>query len=64
MATYIQTHRDKEQGNLYSIVMSHIEQPLIRETLRRTRGNKRQAAELLGINRNTLRKKLRQHSLE
>ena len=44
--------------NLYSVVMSRVERPLIELTLQATRGNQIRAAQLLGINRNTLRKKI------
>ena len=44
--------------NLYSVVMERAERPLIELTLRATRGNQVRAAQLLGINRNTLRKKI------
>ena len=44
---------------LYHRVLREIEQPLITATLAATRGNQIKAAELLGLNRNTLRKKVR-----
>ena len=44
--------------NLYSVVMERAERPLIELTLQATRGNQVRAAQLLGINRNTLRKKI------
>ncbi len=44
---------------LYHRIMREIEQPLISAALTATRGNQMKAAELLGLNRNTLRKKLR-----
>lgn len=39
-------------------LIKEIERPLIEETLRRLKGNQVQAAKLLGINRNTLRRKI------
>ncbi len=47
-----------EPGNLYSLIIERIERPLIELTLDRTGGNQLQAAAILGINRNTLRKKI------
>ncbi len=43
---------------LYSVVMNQVEKPLIKTTLNYVNGNQCRAAELLGINRNTLRKKM------
>ncbi len=43
---------------LYDRVMEEVESPLIRLTLAATRGNQIRAAEILGLNRNTLRKKI------
>jgi two-component system nitrogen regulation response regulator GlnG len=44
--------------NLYSLVIERVERPLIELTLRKTKGNQIRAAQILGINRNTLRKKI------
>ncbi|MBI3458600.1 MAG: sigma-54-dependent Fis family transcriptional regulator [Candidatus Rokubacteria bacterium] len=49
----------RESANLYELVLSLVERPLLRAVLRETGGNQLRAAALLGINRNTLRKKLR-----
>ncbi|MBA3812968.1 MAG: hypothetical protein H0X26_00520 [Alphaproteobacteria bacterium] len=43
---------------LYSRFMNEVERPLIEETLRRMKGNQVRVAKLLGINRNTLRRKI------
>jgi len=40
-------------------VLEDVERPLIQLTLSATRGNQVRAAEVLGLNRNTLRKKIR-----
>lgn len=50
-------------SNLHSIILREIEQPLIRFTLKETRGNQIQAAQLLGMNRNTLRKKIKEFKI-
>ncbi|MEA3465110.1 MAG: helix-turn-helix domain-containing protein [Thermodesulfobacteriota bacterium] len=47
-----------EISNLYEMVLHQVERPLIQITLDKTRGNQVRAAEVLGINRNTLRKKM------
>ncbi len=49
---------------LYSRVLHEMERPLISLTLDATRGNQIRAAEILGLNRNTLRKKIRELDIE
>ncbi len=49
---------------LYDRVLREIERPLIQLTLGATRGNQLKAAQLLGLNRNTLRKKIRELDIE
>ena len=48
---------------LHEMVLQAVERPLIRFAIERTQGNQSAAAELLGINRNTLRKKLTEYRL-
>ena len=55
---YFQRTKGVDVDNLYSLVIERVERPLIELTLRKTRGNQIRAAEILGINRNTLRKKI------
>lgn len=50
--------------DLYRTVMAQVERPLIVLALQRTGGNQIQAAQLLGINRNTLRKKIVEHGID
>ena len=47
-----------EISGLYGIVLEQVEKPLIELTLTNCRGNQVRAAQLLGINRNTLKKKI------
>jgi len=49
---------------LYDMVMDCVEKPLIERVLQHVGGNQSRAAALLGINRNTLRKKMSQHGIE
>lgn len=48
-----------EKPDLYGRILRQMEKPLIAEVLAYTRGNQIRAAEILGLNRNTLRKKIR-----
>lgn len=48
---------------LYDMVIKAVEQPLLEQVMQRSGCNQLQAAKTLGINRNTLRTKLRDHGL-
>jgi len=50
-------------GNLYNMVLSEVEEPLLKAVLIFTNGNQSKASEVLGINRGTLRKKLKTYGL-
>jgi Fis family transcriptional regulator len=51
-------------AGIYDMVISCVEKPLIEVVLHRVGGNQTQAAELLGMNRNTLRKKIRTYGIK
>jgi two-component system nitrogen regulation response regulator GlnG len=56
---YFEAHKGEiPTSGLYDRVVSEVERTLLRETLKATRGNQLKAAEVLGINRNTLRRKM------
>jgi len=55
---YFHQTRDVEPTDLYHLIMERVERPLIELTLDRTHGNQLKAAAILGINRNTLHKKI------
>ncbi len=57
---YFRQTREVELTNLYPLIMERIERPLIDLVLERTQGNQLKAAAMLGINRNTLHKKITQ----
>lgn len=58
MGDFVKGMRNGSARNLHPILISAVERPLIASALRETQGNQIQAAELLGLNRNTLRKKI------
>lgn len=58
-----ETLEGDQPNNLYDLVISQIERPLLETAMLRCGQNQSRAAECLGINRSTLRKKLRQHQL-
>ena len=49
---------------IYNMVISWVERPLIEVVLHRVGGNQTQAAEILGMNRNTLRKKIKTYGIK
>ncbi|MDH3772353.1 MAG: nitrogen regulation protein NR(I), partial [Nitrospirota bacterium] len=51
-------------GGLHGRIVRQVERPLIEKVLAATRGNQLKAAALLGLNRNTLRKKIRELDIE
>jgi Fis family transcriptional regulator len=48
---------------IYDMVIAHVERALLSSMLERSNGNQTQAAEILGMNRNTLRAKLAKYNL-
>lgn len=54
---------DKGEQNIYQHFLSDFEAPLIISALRATNGNQIKAADILGLNRNTLRKKITAHNI-
>ena len=49
---------------VYDMVINCVEKPLIETVLHHAGGNQTRAAELLGLNRNTLRKKMQSHKIK
>ena len=65
LADYFGTFdEDLPPDGLYDRILAEVERPLLTQALAATRGNQIRAAKLLGINRNTLRKKLADHRLD
>ncbi|MFJ2994628.1 Fis family transcriptional regulator [Pandoraea sp. NPDC087047] len=60
---YFQDLDGAQPTDVYDMVVLAVEKPLLEFVLNRAEGNQSLAADYLGINRNTLRKKLQQHGL-
>jgi Fis family transcriptional regulator len=60
---YFRDLGEQEPHNVYDMVVLTVERPMLEVVMARAEGNQSHAAEMLGINRNTLRKKLQQHGL-
>ena len=63
LAVYFADLEGTEAQNLYPLVIGEIEKPLLETVMHQAKGNQSRAARMLGINRNTLRKKLAQYGL-
>jgi Fis family transcriptional regulator len=63
LETYFATLNGDRPGDLYDLVIGEVERPLFKAVMDDTQGNQSQAAGILGINRGTLRKKLRTYSI-
>lgn len=65
LSEYFKDLDGEEPGSdLYDMVMNCVEKPLVEMVLVQVGGNQSRAAAMLGINRNTLRKKMLQHGVE
>ena len=54
---------DEQHTDLYNMVIAQVEEPLLAAVMKHTHDNQSQASKLLGLNRGTLRKKLRRYGL-
>ncbi len=61
--SYFKDLRGVEPTAMYEMILRVVERPLLEVVLREAGGNQSRAAEWLGINRNTLRRKLVEHKL-
>jgi two-component system nitrogen regulation response regulator GlnG len=71
LGEFVERHLTREFGSgglpppgLYGRILAEVERPLLVQCLAAAGGNQIRAARLLGLNRNTLRKKLREHGIE
>jgi Fis family transcriptional regulator len=60
---YFATLNGHTPGQLYDLVIREVEEPLFKAVLNYAEGNQSRAADILGINRGTLRKKLKTYGL-
>jgi Fis family transcriptional regulator len=63
LACYFNDLNGHPPDGLYNMVISEVEQPLLKAVMDRARGNQSKAAKILGINRSTLKKKLEYYNL-
>ncbi len=63
LKNYLAQLNDQNVDDLYELVLAEVEQPLLDIIMQHTRGNQTQAANMMGINRGTLRKKLKKYGM-
>jgi Fis family transcriptional regulator len=63
LRSYLSSLNGHRPAALYQLVISEVEKPLFRTVMEYAEGNQSEAAEILGINRGTLRKKLKTYKL-
>ncbi len=65
---FVRRYLDEMDGEMstdfYDLVLSEVEAPLLQAVMEYTRFNQTRTAQMLGLNRGTLRKKLRQYGIE
>lgn len=61
--TYLSNLDGQDVTDVYNMVLSEVEAPLLEEVMKYTRNNQTKASQMLGLNRGTLRKKLKQYDL-
>ena len=64
MRQYFKDLDGEKASGIYDMVVQAIEKPMLEVVMFQAQGNQTRAAQLLGLNRNTLRKKLQQHGLD
>ena len=58
---FLAENKGKNINDLYDMILSEVEPPLLQAVMERRRGNQLQAAKILGISRGTIRKKLHRY---
>jgi len=63
MEEYFDHLEEEQTTDLYQFVLREVEAPLLTVVMERTKNNQSTASQILGLNRGTLRKKLKEHKL-
>ncbi len=63
LQSYFETLNGHKPAHLYDLVMREVEEPLFKVVMNHVQGNQSRAATILGINRGTLRKKLKEFGI-
>lgn len=58
---FLQENKGKSVNDLYDMILTEVEPPLLQAIMEKCRGNQLQAAKILGISRGTIRKKLQRY---
>jgi Fis family transcriptional regulator len=64
MRQYFKDLDGEKASGIYDMDVAAVEKPMLEVVMFQAHGNQTRAAELLGLNRNTLRKKLQQHGID
>ncbi len=64
MTQYFEALNGTPPSDIYRMVLEQVEDPLLRTVMNYSEGNQSRAAEILGMNRGTLRKKLKQYGID
>ena len=63
LRNYLSQLDGQDVNDLYELVLAEVERPMLDMVMQYTRGNQTRAATMLGINRGTLRKKLKKYGM-
>jgi Fis family transcriptional regulator len=64
MRQYFKDLDGEKCTGIYEMVVAAVEKPMLEVVMFQAQGNQTRAAQMLGVNRNTLRKKLQQHGID
>lgn len=64
LTNYFKNMDGQPVSDVYNMVLQEVEQPLLDAVMEYTKGNQTKAAKVLGLNRGTLRKKLKTYGIE